>query len=78
MTPWDLVSVRCAFKVQQAYLKRRHGSGGTGAAHGAVLKLLFFGAHLDGFKTRKGYREVIVWDLGVWCAERKDEWRAGT
>lgn len=38
-------------KTEKAYLKRRHGSGGSGATHGAVLELLFFGAHLDGLKT---------------------------
>lgn len=41
-------------KDKKAYLQRRHRSGCSGATHGAVLELLFFGAHLDGFKMVKG------------------------
>jgi hypothetical protein len=77
LTPWHLVSARYAFKVQLAYLKRRHRSGRTRATHGAILELLFFGTHLDGVETVERWKKVIVLELRVYCARVKDEWRAG-
>lgn len=65
-------------KSSKAYLKCRHRSGGTRATHAAIIELLFFGTHFDGYGTVKKCELVVVLESSVQCSRKRDEWRTGS